>query len=89
LYALDLRLPLAAAMRVFPYMLLSMALPLSLAGFGPREMTAATLYRAAHLSESDGLAFGLAFGALLLLSTLPCLCVCWWLGEQAPERSPA
>jgi len=88
LYALDLRLPLLAAAKVFPYMMLSMALPLSVAGFGPREMTTVTLYRAAHLSDSDGLAFGLAYGALLLVATLPCFAVWWWLSRGEQVHTP-
>jgi uncharacterized membrane protein YbhN (UPF0104 family) len=75
LLALDLDLPLAAAARVFPYMLLSTALPLSIAGFGPREVASAGLYRAAHLASSDGLALGVAYGAMQLVATVPSLLV--------------
>jgi hypothetical protein len=78
-------LPPSDAVKVFPYMLLSMALPLSIAGFGPREAVTASLYRAAHLAGSDGLAFGVAYGAMLLVALPPCLCVALWLA-RAPRR---
>jgi glycosyltransferase 2 family protein len=69
--------PLAAA-RVFPLVLLAMTIPLSLAGFGPREAATAGLYHALALSEADGAAFALAYGTLSLMAAMPALlCFAW------------
>jgi len=73
-------LPLTAA-KVFPLLLLSMSVPLSFAGFGPREAAVAGLYGALQLSQADGLAFSVAYGSLLLCSVLPCLGIALWLGR--------
>jgi uncharacterized membrane protein YbhN (UPF0104 family) len=81
LAALGLSLPPRAAVEIFPFMLLSMTVPASLAGFGPREAATASLYRAAHLNEADGLAFALAFGALMLASVVP-WALCWLLSAR-------
>jgi glycosyltransferase 2 family protein len=71
LYAVSLSLPPRAALQIFPFMLLSMAVPFSFAGFGPREAATAALYHAAQLSHADGVAFALAYGVLSLLAALP------------------
>jgi uncharacterized membrane protein YbhN (UPF0104 family) len=71
--ALGLSLSAAQATQVFPLMLLSMSVPLAFAGFGPREAATAELYDILHLSAADGAAFALAFGAILICSSLPCL----------------
>jgi uncharacterized membrane protein YbhN (UPF0104 family) len=80
--ALGLSLSAAQATQVFPLMLLSMSLPLAFAGFGPREAVTAELYDILHLSAADGAAFALAFGAILICTSLPCLLLVLWLGEH-------
>jgi uncharacterized membrane protein YbhN (UPF0104 family) len=69
--ALSLSLPPRAALQIFPFVLLSMAVPFSFAGFGPREAATAALYHAAQLSHADGVAFALAYGVLALLAAVP------------------
>lgn len=81
--SLGLSLPLSAAARVYPFMLLSMTLPLSIAGFGPREAATTQLYSALHLSAADGAAFGVAYGLLSLCTTLPCLLLVLCLGRSS------
>jgi uncharacterized membrane protein YbhN (UPF0104 family) len=83
LAALGMELPLATAAQVFPLMLLSMTVPLSFAGFGPREAATAKLYAALSLSAADGAAFAVAFGGVLLCSCIPTLCVVLWLKPTA------
>jgi uncharacterized membrane protein YbhN (UPF0104 family) len=51
--------------------LLSMGLPLTVGGWGPREATTAAAFGAAGLGASTGLATAVAFGVLALVSTLP------------------
>jgi uncharacterized membrane protein YbhN (UPF0104 family) len=84
--ALGLSLPPRAAIEIFPFMLLSMTVPASLAGFGPREAATASLYRAAHLNEADGLAFALAFGAMMLAAVVP-WALCWLLSARFRDAS--
>jgi uncharacterized membrane protein YbhN (UPF0104 family) len=81
--ALGLSLSAAQATQLFPLMLLSMSLPLAFAGFGPREAVTAELYDILHLSAADGAAFALAFGAILICTSLPCLLVVLYLGKPA------
>ena len=51
--------------------LLSMGLPLSVGGWGPREATTAAAFGVAGLGVGTGLATAVAFGVLALVSTLP------------------
>jgi hypothetical protein len=51
--------------------LLSMGLPLSVGGWGPREATTAAAFGIAGLGVGTGLATAVAFGVLALISTLP------------------
>ncbi len=51
--------------------LLSMGLPLTVGGWGPREATTAAAFAAAGLGAGVGLATAVAFGVLALVSTLP------------------
>jgi uncharacterized membrane protein YbhN (UPF0104 family) len=85
LTALGLQLSAASATQVFPLMLLSMSVPLSFAGFGPREAVTAELYSILQLSAADGAAFAIAFGAIQVCTSLPCLALVLCLrAEQAP-----
>lgn len=86
LWSLGLTVSPLTAAKVFPLLLLSMSVPLSFAGFGPREAAVAGLYGALSLSRSDGLAFSVAYGSLALCSSVPCACVALWLarGRRAP-----
>jgi glycosyltransferase 2 family protein len=51
--------------------LLAMGLPLSFAGFGPREGMAAWAFAAAGLTADQGVATAMVYGALALVSSLP------------------
>lgn len=54
-----------------PLVLLAMSLPLSVAGWGLREASAAGLWAAAGLPVADGVAISLVYGLLILLASLP------------------
>ena len=82
LWSLGLSVPPLAAAKVFPLLLLAMSLPLSFFGFGPREAAVAALYGSLQLSRADGLAFSVAYGTLLLVSSLPCLGLALWLVRE-------
>ena len=51
--------------------LLAMGLPANIAGFGPREGVAAWAFGAAGLTQSQGVATAVVYGALVLASSLP------------------
>jgi hypothetical protein len=51
--------------------LVASALPLSVAGWGPREGAAAWLFGAAGLGTETGLSVAVAFGVVSLVATLP------------------
>jgi glycosyltransferase 2 family protein len=51
--------------------LLASAVPLSIAGWGPREGAAAWAFAAAGLGASTGFAVSTAYGVMALVSTLP------------------
>jgi len=54
-------------------MLAASALPFTMSGWGAREAAAAAVFSAAEFSSADGIAVGVAFGVLQLLSAAPAL----------------
>lgn len=52
-------------------LLLSMVLPVSVAGWGVRESVAAALWPLAGFPASEGVALGIAYGVVILLGSLP------------------
>ena len=73
--------PLATAAPLVPWVLLAMAIPLSIAGWGVREGAAALLWQAAGLDPAQGVAISISYGAVVLLSSLP--------GALMLHRAPA
>ncbi|MCI0510727.1 uncharacterized membrane protein YbhN (UPF0104 family) [Chromohalobacter marismortui] len=63
--ALDTLLPL------IPPVLMVMAIPLSVAGWGLRESAAALVWMGAGLDPAQGVAISLVYGAIVLTSSLP------------------
>ena len=51
--------------------LLAMAIPLSIAGWGVREGAAALVWQAAGLDPAQGVAISISYGVVILLSSLP------------------
>ncbi len=62
---------LATWLPLVPLVLLAMVVPVSVAGWGVRESVAATTWIAAGLNPADGTALAIAYGALVLVSSLP------------------
>ncbi|MCX2523022.1 lysylphosphatidylglycerol synthase transmembrane domain-containing protein [Larsenimonas rhizosphaerae] len=56
---------------LIPPVLMAMALPLSIGGWGVREGAAALIWASAGLSSSEGVAISVAYGATVLVSSLP------------------
>ncbi|WP_409332557.1 lysylphosphatidylglycerol synthase transmembrane domain-containing protein [Trujillonella humicola] len=68
--------------------LLAAAVPLSVAGWGPREGAAAAVFAAAGPGAASGAATATAFGVLALVSVLPGALVLL-AGRRPPPASPA
>ena len=66
------------------WVLLAMALPFSLAGWGIREGAAAALWLLAGLPAAEGVAVSLLYGSIVLVSALP---GAWFLLAGDPARS--
>jgi uncharacterized membrane protein YbhN (UPF0104 family) len=69
--------------------LVAAGLPLNLAGWGPREGTAAWAFAAAGLGASAGMAAAVAYGAIVLVANLPGLAVLAAARRTIPAPEPA
>ena len=63
--------PVSLAAPLVPWVLLAMAIPLSVAGWGLREGAAALAWHAAGLDVAQGVAISISYGVVVLLSSLP------------------
>ncbi len=74
-----------------PVLLLAMLVPLSIAGWGVREGAAAGIWMFVGLPSAQGVAVSLAYGVLVLLSSLPGVWVALASRTRAtpPNSSPA
>jgi hypothetical protein len=69
--AVGLTTPFTVLLPLVPPVLLSMLIPITVAGWGVREAAAAVLWGAVGLTAEDGVAASAAYGVLVLASTLP------------------
>ena len=69
--AIGVDTPLVVLAPLVAPVLLTMLIPVTVAGWGVREGAAATLWGVAGLTVVDGVAISVAYGLLVLLSTLP------------------
>ena len=70
--------------------LIGSALPIGVAGWGPREGVAAWAYAAVGLPASDGLAASVTYGVVALVATLPgVVAPTWQRPRPAPRREEA
>ncbi len=83
-------LPTLALMALVPPVLMAMALPLSVAGWGLREGAAALVWSLVGLPAAQGVAISMTYGLLVLLASLPgalCLLRRWrGVGERQVEQ---
>jgi uncharacterized membrane protein YbhN (UPF0104 family) len=77
---------MAVLLPVMLLVLLGTAVPLNIAGWGPREGIAAWAFAAAGLSASQGVATAVTFGVLVLAASLPGLGVLIYTGVHRPAR---
>lgn len=63
--------PFGEVLPLVPWVLLAMAIPLSIAGWGIREGAAALVWSLAGLNAAEGVAISVSYGLVVLLSSLP------------------
>jgi uncharacterized membrane protein YbhN (UPF0104 family) len=70
--------------------LLAMALPTNIAGWGPREGVAAWIFAVAGLGATQGVATAVVYGVMVLVATLPgaAVLVAAWLRRDSRGREP-
>jgi hypothetical protein len=80
----------AAPVRLLPLallVLLAMAIPLNVAGWGPREGVAAWAFAAAGLGASQGVTTAVVYGVMVLVAALPgaAVLLVGWLRRDVRE----
>lgn len=78
--------PFVVVAPLVPLVLLAMAIPLSLAGWGLREGAAALVWLAAGLDPVHGVAASVAYGVVVLLSSLPGALILLHARVRQPSR---
>jgi uncharacterized membrane protein YbhN (UPF0104 family) len=72
--------------------LLAMGVPMTVAGWGPREGVAAWVFAAAGLGAAQGVTTAVVYGLMTFVACLPgagVLVVAWWLRRPAPRPEEA
>lgn len=88
--AIGVELPASQLLALAPALLLAMLVPLTVAGWGVREGTAASVWVWVGLAPSQGVAVSMAYGLMVLLASLPGLVVAFRRrGQAAPDDSGA
>ncbi|MEZ0577674.1 lysylphosphatidylglycerol synthase domain-containing protein [Nocardioides sp. MH1] len=85
--AVGVDLGAAALVALALAVLLASAVPLSLAGWGPREGVAAWLFAQAGLGAATGVSVAVVFGVVSLLATLPGLVTLMGASDREPRRT--
>ncbi len=80
-------IPPEGLLTVLPLVFCAMLVPLSVGGWGWREGAAAALFPVIGLDANAGVAMGICYGAIMLVSALPGLAFLWVPGavRAAPE----
>ncbi|SEQ79945.1 Uncharacterized membrane protein YbhN, UPF0104 family [Loktanella sp. DSM 29012] len=82
-------LDLPSALVLVPLILSAMLIPLSVGGWGWREGAAAVVFPLIGASAEAGIAAGVLFGAVMILSLLPALPLLIWRGAGRPVAAPS
>jgi uncharacterized membrane protein YbhN (UPF0104 family) len=84
--AVGVHTPLAALAPLIAPVLMTMLIPVTVAGWGVRETAAAALWELVGLAPADGVAISVAYGLLVLASTAPGALVMAGLADGGPGR---
>jgi uncharacterized membrane protein YbhN (UPF0104 family) len=87
--AVGVETPFVVLLPLVTPVLLAMLVPVSVAGWGVREGAAAAIWAAAGLNAADGVAISVAYGVLVLVSTLPGALVLVLDGIRGRRAAPA
>jgi len=88
-WAIGSDLSVSQALALVPIILLAMAVPLTISGWGVREGAAVALFPLAGIAAVEGLAASVAFGLVFLAATLPGLAFAGNRRRQAPRENDA
>ena len=69
--AIGMEIPTLVLLPLVAPVLMTMLIPVTVAGWGLRESAAAVLWGAVGLTAADGVAVSLAYGLIVLLCSLP------------------
>lgn len=86
--ALGIGRPISVLLPLIPPLLMAMAIPLTVAGWGLREGAAALIWPLAGLPAQEGVALSITYGMLILAANLPGL-VILLLDHRSAARSDA
>jgi uncharacterized protein (TIRG00374 family) len=78
------RADLATVLGIFPVVLLASVLPVSVGGWGSRELGLVALYPYFGTEPPVAMAVSVAFGLATLLAGLVCIIASWWIGRRNP-----
>ena len=81
--ALSEPLPVTALFTIVPVVLLSMVIPLSVGGWGIRELAAASLWPVVGLTAEAGIASSIAYGLISMVSVIPGVLLCFLIRKQS------
>ncbi len=87
--AVGVDLPLPVLLTIVPVILFSMVLPVSISGWGVRESVAVALASSAGLTPDTAIAVSIAYGLIVLISSLPGLLVAVTLRTMEGPRTSA
>ncbi len=84
--AMGIPTPVLVLLPLVPPVLMTMLVPVTVAGWGMREAAAAALWGFAGLTPEDGAAISVAYGLIVLVASAPGLAVLMWGGPGIRGR---
>lgn len=81
------RADLATVLGVFPIVLLASVLPISVGGWGSRELGLVALYPYFGTQPPVAMTVSIAFGLASLIAGLVCIAASGWVGRRSPEAA--
>jgi uncharacterized protein (TIRG00374 family) len=76
------RADFTTVLALFPIVLLTSALPISVGGWGSRELGLVALYPHLGTEPSVAMAVSVSFGLATLVAGLVCIAISWWIGRR-------
>lgn len=83
------RADFATVLGIFPLVLLASVLPISVGGWGSRELGLVALYPYFGTEPPVAMAVSIAFGLATLIAGSVCIIASWWIGRRNPVSEDA